>query len=96
MMMRDRGGWFFVFNPLIMVLLMLYFVHDFVYGTAATEKPDKTVGASVRENPASYRPVVVLPAASVPRSTPGNPGAVSSSSGSNPSGGSGGGWNGGK
>ncbi len=96
MMLRDLGGFFFVVNPSVIVLLTIYLWQDIVYGTSASVKPVMTVDASVRENPASYRPVAVVPATPVARSTPSNPGAGSSSSGSRPMGGSSGGWSGGK
>ena len=60
-MLREGGRFFLVLNPAVMFLLALYWVHGNVYGPSLRTLPDKTVDASVRENPASYRPVVVLP-----------------------------------
>jgi hypothetical protein len=83
-MFRNGGCLFLIFNPLVVLLLLAWCVYGVQHGSNSGASVDRVVDASVRENPASYRPIVET-----------RPVPSSSSGGGGGSGGNGG-WNGGK
>lgn len=87
-MFRNGGCLFLIFNPLVVLLLLAWCVQGYLYGSFLGSRVDRVVDASVRENPASYRPIVgTRPVAPTPSTGGGGTGGGGTG---------GGGWSSGK